>query len=571
MNTAFDVKAIRKRFPILQQTVNNQPLAYFDNAATTQKPLSVIQAVSDYYQQYNANVHRASHHLSSEATTRFEAARKAAQQFINAGTPEEIIWTRGATEAINLVAYSYGHHFIKAGDEILITVLEHHANIVPWQQLAQATGATLKAVVVNELGELDRQDFSQKLTHRTKLVCLGHASNAIGTVNPIQSLIKEAHSLGAVVLIDAAQSAAHFKLDVQSLDCDFLVFSGHKLYGPTGIGVLYAKRALLEIMPPWQMGGEMIERVTLEQTTFNRLPFKFEAGTPNIAGAIGLASAIQFLNQLDIKQAQAHELALAGYAESLISHLPGIRFFSQATHKIGILSFLIEGHHPQDIGLLLDQQGIALRVGHHCAMPLMQHLGISGTIRASFAVYNSTQEVEQFASALMTICQSITMVPVSPNQACLNHTQNTKLTNIAESDYQNHVIKKLLSFDSWDQRYRYLIQLGKQLPSWPEQEKTTEKIVPGCESQVWLQVEYQTGINIVNITADSDARVMKGLLALVISVFDNQPPDYITNFDIASHFSQIGLDKHLSPSRSNGLTAIINKIRQQAALFIPKA
>ncbi|WP_230425672.1 SufS family cysteine desulfurase [Spartinivicinus ruber] len=553
MTSLFNVKALRTLFPILQTTVNSQPLVYFDNAATTQKPLSVIQAISNYYQHCNANVHRASHYLSTEATIGFEAARKTVQQFINASSSTEIIWTRGATEAINLVAYSYGHHFIKEGDEILITVLEHHANIVPWQQLAKTTGATLKAVLINETGELDKQDFSNKLSNKTKLVCLSHVSNAIGTINPIQLLIKEAHDSGALVLIDAAQSVTHTQLDVQTLDCDFLVFSGHKLYGPTGIGVLYAKGALLEMMPPWQMGGEMIEQVTLEDTHFNQVPFKFEAGTPNIAGAIGLARAIEFLNQLDINHVKQHEQALANYAESLIQQLPGIRFFSNAADKIGIVSFLIDGHHPQDIGLLLDQKGVAVRVGHHCAMPLMQHFNINGTIRVSFAAYNTTQEVEQFASALIDICQPATMIPTNLN------------LNIGEqTDLENMLAKKLLSFHNWDQRYRYLMQLGKQLPPWPDQQKNDEKLVPGCESRVWLDATYHPDINQFTITADSDARVMKGLLALLISFYDDQSPDFIKSFDINAQFAQIGLDKHLSPSRTNGLAAIIKYIRQLA-------
>ncbi|MDE1465149.1 SufS family cysteine desulfurase [Spartinivicinus poritis] len=553
MTTSLNVKAIRKLFPILQPSANSQPLVYLDNAATTQKPLTVIQAINDYYQNSNANVHRASHQLSTKATLGFEKARQTVQQFINASTSAEVIWTRGATEAINLVAYSYGYHFIKAGDEILITSLEHHANIVPWQQLAKAKGAKLKVVSINEAGELNKQDFSKKLSKKTKLVCLSHISNAIGTINPIHQLIQEAHDAGALVLVDAAQSAAHTKLDVQTLSCDFLVFSGHKLYGPTGIGVLYAKRALLDMMPPWQMGGEMIEQVTLEDTRFNCVPFKFEAGTPNIAGAFGLASAIEFINQLDLNQVKQHEIALASYAESLIQHLPGIRFYSKANDRIGIISFLIKGHHPQDIGLLLDQKGIAVRVGHHCAMPLMQHLNINGTIRASFAVYNTTQEVEQFANALADICQPATMVPT-----------HIELASSEQNHVENNLIKKLLSFNNWDQRYRHLMQLGKQLSPWTDQQKTDDKLVPGCESRVWLEITYQVETNQFSITADSDARIMKGLLALAINFYDGQSPDFIENYDITTEFSRIGLDKHLSPSRANGLIAIINRIKHEA-------
>ena len=394
-----ELAALRARFPALQQSINDKPLIYLDNAATTQKPDSVLAAMDHYYRHDNANVHRASHALSARATAAFEAAREQVQHFINARRSAEIIWTRGTTEAINLLAYSWGEQHIGAGDEILISTLEHHANIVPWQQLALRKGAHLKVIPLTKSGELDREAFSALLGPRTKLLALTQVSNALGTVNPVAELIAEAKSVGAVTLIDGAQAVGHLDVDVQALDCDFYAFSGHKMYGPTGIGVLYGRYELLEKMPPWQTGGEMIRTVSFEQSSFNAPPFRFEAGTPPIAEAIGLAAAIAFRQSLPTGW-QAHESALMAYLEQQLATLPFVQIIGQPTHRLGALSLRLQEIHPRDAGELLDQMGIAVRVGHHCAMPLMQALGVDGTLRVSLALYNSRREIDALIHAL---------------------------------------------------------------------------------------------------------------------------------------------------------------------------
>jgi len=394
-----DVTALRADFPLLGQKVAGGALVYLDSAATSQKPNAVIEAVRDYYRNDNANVHRAAHQLSDRATALFEGARDKVQRFIRARSNSEIIWTRGTTEAVNLVAQSWGSR-LGTGDEILVTEMEHHSNLVPWQLAAARTGAELRAVRVTEVGELDLDDFESKLSERTRLVALGHVSNALGTINPIHAMIEAAHAAGAVVLIDGAQAAPHLPIDVVALDCDFYAFSGHKMFGPTGIGVLYGKEELLESMPPWQGGGEMIETVTLEETTWNRLPFKFEAGTPHIAGAIGLGAAIDYLAAIDRPALEAHEARLLRLATDRLNQTEGIRVIGTSRQKTAIVSFLLGESHPHDVGTLLDQQGIAVRSGHHCAMPLMQRLAVPGTVRASFGLYNDEADIDRLVRGL---------------------------------------------------------------------------------------------------------------------------------------------------------------------------
>jgi cysteine desulfurase/selenocysteine lyase len=380
--------------------VHDKPLVYLDNGATTQKPLAVIEAIEHFYKVDNSNVHRGAHTLSDRATTAFENARKTVQTFINAELPEEIIWTRGTTESINLVAQSYGSAFIKKDDVILVSAMEHHANIVPWQMLCERSGAILKVIPVFENGELDMQGFDELLTEKVKFVSLVHISNALGTVNPVEEVIKKAHAVGAKVLIDGAQAVAHFIVDVQALDADFYVFSGHKAFGPTGIGCLYGKKEIMDAMPPVQGGGEMIEKVSFSGTTYQGLPFKFESGTPNIAGAIGLDAGLQYLMNLDREAMAIYEQDLLNYAHQKASECEGLRVVGTASKKAGVLSFLIEGTHPADVGALLDQQGIAVRTGAHCAMPIMEQFCISGTARASFSIYNTKQEVDALFTAL---------------------------------------------------------------------------------------------------------------------------------------------------------------------------
>jgi cysteine desulfurases, SufS subfamily len=395
-----DVYAIRQQFPVLKRQVKGRPLVYFDNAATSQKPQVVLDALMDYYTTMNANVHRGIHTLAEEATAAFEATRDAAHQFINASSREEVIFTRGTTEGINLVAYTWGRQNIKAGDEIIISEMEHHSNIVPWQILCEEKGAVLKMIPINGEGELQMDAFKKLLGPKTKLVSIVHVSNALGTVNPVEEIIELAHKAGALVLVDGAQSSVHLDIDVQAMDCDFFAFSSHKVYGPTGIGILYGKKEILEAMPPFQGGGEMIKEVTLEKTTYADLPYKFEAGTPNIADAVAFKAAIEFVNGIGKDKIRKHENDLLAYATGQLEQIPGLRVIGKAVNKVSVLSFVVNKAHPQDIGILLDNRGIAVRTGHHCAQPLMTCFGIPGTIRASFAVYNTKEEVDELVTGL---------------------------------------------------------------------------------------------------------------------------------------------------------------------------
>ena len=401
----FDAERVRADFPILNQEVNGHPLVYLDNAATTQKPRAVIQALVDYYEQDNSNVHRGAHALADRATQKFEAARAKVAAFINAPEARQVIWTRGTTESINLVASSWGRANLQAGDRVLVSAMEHHSNIVPWQLIAAEKGACVEPIPVDADGTLDMAALESMLDERVRLVACGHVSNALGTVNPVADIVRLAHAAGALVLIDGAQAVSHWPVDVQALDCDFYVFSAHKLFGPTGLGVLYGKRALLEAMPPYQGGGEMIETVSFAGTTFNQLPYKFEAGTPDIAGVIAFGAAIDYLNQLDRVGAAAHEQALLTYAEERARATPGIRLVGTSAHKTSVMSFLLEGAHPNDVGMLLDQQGVAVRTGNHCAQQIMEQFGIPGTVRASLAFYNTRADVDRLFEALEKVRQ----------------------------------------------------------------------------------------------------------------------------------------------------------------------
>ena len=396
----FDVRKVRGDFPILRQQVRGRPLVYLDNAATSQKPRVVIDAISRYYERDNANIHRGIHFLSEHATEEYEAARRSMQAFLNAQDITEIIFVRGATEAINLVAQTYGRTHVGAGDEVLITAMEHHSNIVPWQILCEEKGASLKVAPFNDSGELLLDEFAKLLGPRTKIVAVAHVSNALGTVNPVRRIIEMAHQQNIPVLVDGAQAVPHFHVDVQALDCDFYAFSGHKVYGPTGIGVLYGKSALLDAMPPYQGGGDMISSVTFEKTIYNRLPYKFEAGTPHIAGAVGLGAAVTYMNGLGMEDIAAHEHDLLAYATEAVSAIPDIRLIGTAKEKAAVLSFTLDDIHPHDIGTILDQEGIAIRTGHHCCQPLMQRLGVAATARASLAFYNTCAEIDAFVAAL---------------------------------------------------------------------------------------------------------------------------------------------------------------------------
>src|SRR5262249_37099683 len=397
---AFDVERVRKDFPVLNQKVHGKPLVYLDNAATTQKPLAVIEAIENYYRQDNSNIHRGVHALSERATEAYEKVRVGAQKFLNAADSKEIIFVRGTTEAINLVAQTYGRKNVGAGDEVLITAMEHHSNIVPWQLLCDEKGARLKVAPINDRGELLLEEFEKLLGPKTKIVAVGHLSNALGTINPVREIVRMAHARKIPVLVDGAQAAPRMPVDVQALDCDFYAISGHKMYGPTGIGVLYGKTALLEAMPPYQGGGDMIASVSFDKTVYNRLPYKFEAGTPNIADTIGLGAAIAYLEGLGLEEIGRHEHDVLSYATGAVEAISGVTIVGTAQEKSGVLSFTMDGIHPHDIGTILDREGIAVRTGHHCAQPVMQRFGIPATARASFGLYNTREEVDALVAGI---------------------------------------------------------------------------------------------------------------------------------------------------------------------------
>lgn len=399
----FDVNALRADFPILHQEVNGYPLVYLDNAATTQKPQCVIDALVDYYSGYNSNVHRGAHTLSDKATQAFEQARSDVAAVIGSTESRQVIWTRGTTESINLVANTWGEQNIQKGHKILVSFLEHHSNIVPWQMLAQRKDAELIPIPLTEKGEVDLAAYESLLDENVALVSIAHVSNAMGTINPIETIIEKAKAVGAKVMVDGAQGVAHYSLDVEKLGCDFYVFSGHKVFGPTGIGVLWGKLDLLEAMPPWHGGGEMIETVSFEKTTYAQLPFKFEAGTPNIAGAIGLAAAFNYLDQFDRQALLAHEQDLLEYCIEQSAQIDGLKRIGESENSAAVFSFLVESTHPADIGTLLDQQGVAVRTGHHCAQPLMENFSIPGTVRASFSIYNTREDIDKLFSALQKV------------------------------------------------------------------------------------------------------------------------------------------------------------------------
>ena len=395
----FNVREIREQFPALRRLIYGKNLIYFDNGATSQKPQMVLDAINMYYSKDNANIHRGVHYMSQKATTGFEDARQIIQKYINANKSEEIIFTKGTTDSINLVAFSFGQ-LLNAGDEVIISAMEHHSNIVPWQMMCERRGCILKIAPINKKGELIMADYEALLNPKTKLVSITHISNTLGTINPIKEITQKAHAVGAKVLIDGAQSIQHMKIDVKDIDCDFFAFSSHKVFGPTGVGVLYGKEAILEKMPPYQGGGDMIAKVTFEKTTYNELPFKFEAGTPHIAGVICLGKAIEFLSQFDIEAIQKHEHDLMEYAQDMLSTFEGVNIIGEAKKKTSVVSFTVDGIHPFDIGTLLDKQGIAVRTGHHCTQPLMDFYKIPGTIRASFAFYNTKEEIDTFIEAV---------------------------------------------------------------------------------------------------------------------------------------------------------------------------
>ncbi len=540
-----DPKRWRRDFPLLSMRVHGQPLVYLDNAATTQKPRAVMDAVNRFYKTGNANVHRGSHALSAQATEAFEQARERVARWLGVDDSTTLIWTRGTTEAINLVAQSWGRQNLRQGDLILLMQSAHHANIVPWQMLASATGARIEVIPLRADGDIDREAYRQCLEQKPALVALGHVSNALGTIYPVAELCHEAKAAGATVLVDGAQALPHFDVRLDRLNCDFYAFSGHKVFGPTGIGALWGRRELLDAMPPWQGGGEMIEQVSFNGTRYAGLPFKFEAGTPNIAGVIGLVAAIDYLEAQDRLAMDAHEQALLQHALDCCSQVAGFRPLASGSHRVSLVSFELEGHHQQDVAHWLDHQGIAVRAGHHCAMPLMQSLGLPGTLRASFAFYNTLQEAERLAQALDQLaCSQKNTLPVA---------------ELEQSDYQN-ALKGVYSATDWTSRYQALMRLGQASPPLPPALKQERFLLPGCESRVWLITELDANGHL-NCRADADARILRALLTLLLDQVNGLTPTQLLATDLEDKLSQLDIQRHLSPSRGNGLLAIIRGLQ----------
>jgi cysteine desulfurase/selenocysteine lyase len=581
-----NAERLRDEFPILRQKVHGKPLVYLDNAATTQKPRAVLDAIQRYYTADNANIHRAVHQLSERSTRAFEESRLKVQQFLNASSHREVIFVRGTTEGINLVAQSWGGAFLKPGDEVIVSTMEHHSNIVPWQMACQRTGAVLRVIPIDDDGELLLDEYEKMLNERTKMVAVVHLSNSLGTINPVERLIELAHARGAKVLIDAAQSASHMPLDVQDLDCDFLVFSGHKIYGPTGIGVLYGKEELLESMPPWQGGGDMIASVSFAKTTYAELPNKFEAGTPHVSGVVGLGVAIDFLTTIGLDAIAAHEDALLRRATERLSKIHGVRIVGNASNKSATLSFLVTDPpmSPLDIGTRLDLEGIAVRTGHHCCMPLMERFGISGTARASFALYNTPDEVDAFADALARIVEStrkarslvVQEQQNCPAEAILCNSSRPTCPPKMEVQYApamgetpaavaEEIAEVFDLLEDWGDRYQYVIELGGKLPVMPDEMKTDCTFVRGCQSIVHIAARRRPGTDVIEFLADSDAELVRGLIALLEHLFSGQRAQDILAFDVEGFFRRLGLDQHLSLNRRNGLAAMVQRVRQHAA------
>lgn len=542
-------KKFRNKFPILNQKVHGMPLIYFDNGATTQKPLQVIEAHREYYELKNANVHRASHAISAQATQAFEYSRTLTAQFINASSDKEIIWTSGTTEAINIIAQCWGHENLTKDDEIIISVAEHHANLVPWQMLAKQTGAVLKAVGVDAAGQLDITEFTSNLSKRTKLVAINHISNVTGKINPVEEVIALAKAEGAKVLIDGAQAIAHLTVDVTQLDCDFYVFSAHKMFGPTGLGVLYGKASILSEMSPYQFGGEMIKSVSLVNgTTFNELPFKLEAGTPNISAVVSFSEAIKLIVEYrDYIDEQDKQLTQALY--KALDSIEEVEFLFEGQSDIPLLAFQLKGHHNQDVSTYLDSQGIAIRAGHHCAMPLMEYLNINGCLRVSLAPYNTLEEIDLLVQVIKRL---------------LTSDSNQEPTASVEEQASEviEIIKRFKNASSWDKKHREIMLFGKSFTRMDKSRRTEDSVISGCESQAWLVADKQGAK--YTFSADSDAKVVRGLLHITIAAYQGKTAGEIQTFDIEEYFEVLGLLHHLSPSRGNGLLAIVDKIRKLA-------
>lgn len=565
----FDPRKLRRDFPILAQKVRGKPLVYLDNAATTQKPRQVLDALEHYYTHDNANVHRAVHLLSERATRAYEDARVKVQHFLHAAESREIIFTRGTTDAINLVAQTYGRRHVGPGDEVVVSYLEHHSNIVPWQMLCEEKGAILRVVPLNERGEFRLDEYQKLLTSKTRFVAVSHVSNALGSVNPVRQIIELAHRRGISVLIDGAQAVSHMAVDVQELDCDFYVLSGHKMYGPTGIGILYGKANLLDAMPPYQGGGDMISSVTFAKTTYNVLPYKFEAGTPNIAGAVGLGAAVDYIESLGRETIAAHEQQLLDRAVERLSGIPGVRLIGTPAERAPVVSFVVDDPplSALDVGTQLDLEGIAIRTGHHCCQPVMDLYEVPGTARASFAVYNTLEEVDAFADALEKIVRDAARpAPVGTPGTMQQEPKYPSAAAPSPQAAADELVEAFDFLDDWQQRYTQLIELGRKLLPLPTEFRTEENRVRGCQSTVYLNLRERPGApGVIEFLADSDADIVSGLIALLQRVFSGQKARDVAAFDVEGFFHRLGLDSHLTLGRRNGLASMVQRIRQFAA------
>ncbi len=561
---------MRADFPILTQRSNGRPLVYLDNAATTQKPRQVIDAIRYYYEADNANIHRGVYELSERASARYAEAREKVRRFINAANVSEIIFTRGTTESINLVAATFGRQHLKAGDEIILTRMEHHSNIVPWQILCEQSGAVIKVAPIDDRGELMLDEFRKLFSPRTKLVAAVHVSNSLGTINPAGEMVKIAHEHGVPVLLDGAQWVAHGKTDVQALGCDFYAFSGHKLYGPTGIGVLYGRLKLLESMPPYQGGGDMISSVTFEKTTYNDVPHKFEAGTPHIAGAIGLGAAIDYVQSIGLDAIAAHERGLLEYATAQLSQIPGLKIVGTASRKSAVVSFVMTDPPMTaiDLGVKLDGDGIAVRTGHHCCQPVMDRFGIPATVRASFAIYNTRQEVNALVESLQRIRAEAVSRPASPPRPVRTDEAHIEWPT-AQADSPAAAADALAEdfeiLESRDDKNQYVLDLGDRLPHTFDLLKTITTLVPGCMSQVYMVARpAPQQRDAMQFLADADAQIVRGLIAILLRLYSGQRVRDVLGFDIEAFFHRIGLDQFITSQRRNGLAGMVKRIRSLA-------
>jgi cysteine desulfurase/selenocysteine lyase len=564
--TSFDVERIRRDFPILHQKVHGKPLVYLDNAASSQKPRAVIDALKHYYENDHANVHRGVHALSERATELYEQARVTVQKFIGAPCLRELIFTRGTTESINLIAQTFGRLHVHAGDEVIVSALEHHSNIVPWQVLCWEKHANLRVIPVTDAGELILDELDKLINPSTKIISVAHVSNAVGTINPIKKIIDLAHKRGVYVVIDGAQAAPHLRIDVRELDCDFYAFSGHKMYGPTGIGGLVGKPQHLELMPPYQTGGDMISYVSFAKTTWNELPYKFEAGTPNIADAIALAAAVDYIEEIGRDAIAEHEHKVLMYASERLAAIPGVRIIGNAKEKASVLSFVVDEPMMSalDVGTQLDLQGVAVRTGHHCCQPLMERFGIAGTARASFAMYNTVEEVDVLADTLEKIVSRakprVSVPAIANGDAIYPEPAANSPTEAADE-----LGEFFDAVDDWAEKYGYLIDIGLKLPPMPNALKQECNRVQGCQSTVFMHARKKPGTtDVIEFLADSDADIVRGELALLQRLYNGQKVSDVLAFDMEGFMRRIGLDKNLTQGRRNGMAEMIKRVRRFA-------